>query len=77
MMIDRPILAAALGLLLAGCASTEQLAQRDQERCAARGLQPNSNEFTDCVTRLETERQLRTENRRMDYMIRTTPLRRD
>ena len=63
-------------LLLAGCASTEQLAQRDNERCAARGLAPETKNFNDCLTQLETERVLRKDARHREQIEKSAnPLR--
>jgi len=62
-MTCRSILLLALGLLMAGCATSEQLAQRDSERCANRGFQPNSDDFKNCLVQLETERQVRLDAR--------------
>ncbi len=62
-MTLRSILPLALGLLLAACASTEQAAQRDNERCVARGLQPETKNFNECMTQLETERVMRKDAR--------------
>jgi hypothetical protein len=71
-MTFRSILPLALCLLLAGCASATQLAQRDSDRCAARGYQPNTDEFKDCIVRLETERTVRTDVRHREMMERSS-----
>ena len=56
----RPLLVLALCALTAGCiTSAEQQAQRNEERCAARGYQPNTDAFKDCMVRIDTERELR------------------
>ena len=61
----RSILALALGTLVTGCITTaEQQAQRNEERCAARGYQPKTGPFNDCVVRLESERSQRMESNR-------------
>jgi hypothetical protein len=62
-MTCRSILLLALSLLVAGCASTEQLAQRNNERCANRGFQPNTDDFKNCLVQIETERQVRLDAR--------------
>jgi hypothetical protein len=63
--IYRSILALALGTLVTGCITTaEQQAQRNEERCAARGYQPKTDSFNDCVVRLESERGQRMESNR-------------
>ena len=71
-MTWRSILPLALCLLLAGCASATQLAQRDGDRCAARGYQPNTDKFKDCIVRLETERQVRTDARHREMTERSS-----
>lgn len=55
-------------LTVTGCASSAQLAQRDEERCAARGYQPKTDGFADCLLRLESERSERTETRRREML---------
>jgi hypothetical protein len=61
----RSILALALGALVTGCITTaEQQAQRNEERCAARGYQPKTDPFNDCVVRMESERSGRMESNR-------------
>ena len=45
--------------LLAGCASSEQMAQRYNDRCASQGLQPGTEAFSNCVAQLETQSELR------------------
>jgi hypothetical protein len=61
----RPILTLALGMLVTGCITTaEQQAQRNEERCLARGYQPKSDAFNDCVVRIEGERAQRMESNR-------------
>jgi hypothetical protein len=52
------------GLVLAGCTSAAQLAERDKERCAARGLAPNTDNYANCLLQVEGERTARTEQRR-------------
>jgi hypothetical protein len=58
----------ALGLLVAGCASSAQVTQNNEERCAARGYQPKTDDFNNCVVQLEGERQQRMENNRREMM---------
>jgi|SRR6185312_3738140 hypothetical protein len=65
----RPTIAVlALGLLLAGCASSSQVAQRNEERCAARGFQPKTDNFNNCMVQLEGERRERMDNTRREMM---------
>ena len=67
----RLILPLVLTLLAAGCVSTsEQLAQRNNERCAARGLQPGSDRFSECLVQLEGERVQRMETHHRQMMER-------
>ena len=70
-MISRSILLLALGLFVAGCSSASQLAQRDEERCAARGLQPQTDAYTNCLVSLETERKLRMDARHREQVERS------
>ena len=63
----RSILLLALSVLLASCiTSAEQVAQRNNERCEARGYKPGTDAFSDCVVRVESERDARTEARRRE-----------
>jgi hypothetical protein len=65
----RLILALALSLLAAGCVTTpEQQAKRNEERCVARGYQPNTDQFNDCVVRIESERSQRMESNRRQLL---------
>ena len=64
-LFSRSILALALGTLVTGCITTaEQQAQRNEERCAARGYQPKTDPFNDCMLRIESERSQRMESNR-------------
>ena len=61
-----------LAPLLAGClTSSEQVAQRNEERCAARGLKPNSDAYSDCVAGLESQRERRMDVRRQEMLERS------
>ena len=67
--ISRSILLLALGALATGCmTSAERAAARNNERCAARGYQPDTKDFNDCMTRLETERDLRMQTRHQEML---------
>jgi hypothetical protein len=70
-MISRLSLLLALSLLVAGCSSVGRLAQRDDERCAARGLQPQTDAYTNCLVSLETERKLRMDARHRELVERS------
>jgi hypothetical protein len=68
----RSLLALALCVLTTGClTSAEQQAARNNERCAARGYQPDTDAFKDCLVRLDTERELRIQTRRQEMLERT------
>ena len=72
MTFRRSILLLALSLPVTACiTSAEQRAERDNERCVARGYQPNTKDFNDCLTRLETERSVRMESNRRDMVERS------
>ena len=58
----------AMGAALASCTSAEQLAQRDQDRCANRGFAPNTDLYANCLLQLEGERSARTEQRRRENL---------
>ena len=61
----------ALTVLMTGCiTSAEQVALRNEERCVARGYQPKTDAFNDCVVRIESERTQRMESNRRDMMER-------
>ena len=65
----RSFVALALGMLVAGCLMTaEQQAQRNEERCVARGYQPKTDAFNDCVVRIETDRSQRMESNRRQLL---------
>jgi hypothetical protein len=57
-----------LSIFLASCSvETHGVAQRN-DVCAARGHQPNTDTFSDCVVRLESERELRIDTRRRELL---------
>ena len=72
MTVFRTTLLLALLVPLAGCAtsSPEQIAQRNNDRCIARGYKPGTDEFADCVVRVDSERDQRMERNRRDLMER-------
>lgn len=61
--------------LVAGCITTspEQQAKRNEERCVARGYKPGTDEFSDCVVRIDNERDQRMERNRRETMERPPP----
>ena len=65
-VFPRTLLGLALCALATGCITTaEQLAQRNNERCTNRGLEPGTKLFNDCLAQIENERDERKEaNRR-------------
>jgi hypothetical protein len=71
-MTYRSIVPLALCLVVAGCASATQLAQRDDERCVARGFKPDTPDFKKCATELETERALKMDQRHREMMERSS-----
>jgi hypothetical protein len=67
-MSCRSIVLLALGLMAVGCASSETIAQRNQQRCVNRGLQPGTKDFNDCLAQVETDRLVRMDDRRLDML---------
>jgi len=61
----------ALGLLLAGCATQAQVAERNQQRCVNRGYQPGTTDFEKCMQLVDNERQERLDNRRQEWMLKS------
>ena len=59
--MTRFILLSISAALLAGCTSAKDVAQRHEERCLARGLQPKTDHFQDCLNQLDNERDRRME----------------
>ena len=67
----RFIFLSVLSGLVAACAATaEQQAQRDDDRCAARGLQPQSKAHDDCVIGLRAQRDVREQQRHRELVER-------
>ena len=65
----RPVVMSLLGLVLTGCITTaEQQAKRNEERCIARGYQPKTDGFSDCIVRLESESDQRRESNRRQLL---------
>ena len=70
--LSRSILALALCALTTGCiTSAEQIAERNNQRCVARGYQPDTKDFNDCLARVETERSLRMQSRHQEIIERS------
>ena len=57
-----------LAALLAGCASAKDVAARNEARCQARGLEPKTDNYENCIRQLETERDARMESRRREEL---------
>ena len=57
----------------AGCITTspEQQAQRINDRCVARGYKPGTDEFKDCLVRVEGESSQRMQARHRDEVERS------
>lgn len=66
-MPPRTILLLTLALLLAGCATAEQITARNNERCVQRGYQPGTPEFNKCLQLVDNERVQRTDARRQEW----------
>jgi hypothetical protein len=67
----RLILLSVLSALVAACTtSPEQQAQRDDERCAARGYKPLTKEHDDCVIGLQASRDVRLQRRHRELVER-------
>src|SRR5262249_2105630 len=49
--------AIAIALMLAGCASSQQLAQTGDEKCRTDGLKPGTPEYDKCRTAFDAARQ--------------------
>lgn len=62
------LLLSVLAALLAGCASAKDIAARNEERCQARGLEPKTDRYQDCILQLENERATRMESRRREEL---------
>jgi hypothetical protein len=66
--MTRFIVVSIFAALLAGCTSAKDVAQRNEERCLARGLQPKTDAFHECLNRLEDDRDRRMETRRRELL---------
>jgi hypothetical protein len=70
----RSIVVLVLSALIAACAMTaEQQTARDDERCTARGLQPQSKAHDDCVLGLRASRDTREQQRHRDLVEQRAP----
>lgn len=66
-MTLRSILLLTLSLVLAGCATAEQTAARNNERCVNRGYQPGTPDFNKCLQAVDNERVQRLDARRQEW----------
>ena len=67
--LPRILAVVAATVLVGGCITTaEQQAKRNAERCETRGYKPGTDDFADCVTRIEGERTARMEQRRREML---------
>jgi len=62
------LLLSLLAVTLAACASAKDIEARNEARCQARGLQPNTKNYEDCMAQVETERTNRMEQRRREAL---------
>jgi len=62
------LLLALLAGSLAACTSTKDIEARNEQRCTARGFEPNSKLYNDCLSQLEAERGARMEQRRREAL---------
>jgi hypothetical protein len=62
------LLLSVLAALLVGCTSAKDIAVRNEERCKARGLEPKTDKYEDCLRQLENERDSRMESRRREQL---------
>ena len=59
-----------LGLLTSGCLTTspEQQAKINNDRCVARGYQPETPDFNACLQRVDNEHDSRMQTRRQEML---------
>ena len=62
------LLLSLLAASLAACTSTKDIEARNEQRCQARGFEPNSKLYNDCLSQLEAERSSRMEQRRREAL---------
>lgn len=58
----------AVAVLMAGCASQAQIAERNNQRCVNRGYQPGTVDFQKCLDLVDNERQERVDRRRQEWI---------
>ena len=65
------LLLCLLAVTLSACASAKDLEARNEARCQARGLEPNTKNYEDCLRQIESERDARMEQRRRENLERS------
>ncbi len=65
------LLLSVVAVSLAACTSAKDIAERNEARCQARGLEPKTDRFEDCLRQLENERDARMEQRRRENLERS------
>jgi hypothetical protein len=65
------LLLCLLAVTLSACASAKDLEARNEARCQARGLEPNTKNYEDCLRQIEAERDARMEQRRRENLERS------
>jgi uncharacterized protein YecT (DUF1311 family) len=71
---SRLIVLSALCAFAAACAtSPEQQAQRDEDRCTARGYKPQTKQHDDCVSGLASSRDARLQRQHRELVERPAP----
>ena len=65
----RSLLALMLATLTSGCLTTaENQAKVNNDRCVARGYQPDTPDFNACLSRVDTEHEVRMQSRRQELL---------
>ena len=62
------LLLSLLAATLAACTSTKDIEARNEQRCQARGLEPNTKNYEDCIRQLDVDRSGRMEQRRREQL---------
>lgn len=62
------LLLTVLAASLAACASAKDNEARDEARCQARGLEPNTKNYEECMRQVDAERSARMEQRRREAL---------
>lgn len=57
-----------LAASLAACSTAKDIEARNEARCQARGLEPNTDNYANCLRQLENERDTRMEQRRREQL---------